>query len=120
MDPKFKVWWDKQKKIVVAKFSGDQDEETAQKFRDEVNQLAENHGGQVKILTDATNGGSSTAEARKIYKDLFKSGKIEKSAIFGGGILQKVIANFIFSFGGTTKAEYFYSEEEALKWLKEK
>jgi hypothetical protein len=55
--------------------------------------------------------------ARKIYYDLYESGVIEKSALFGLGFVQRVIASFIHYRKSQTRAKFFETEEEALKWL---
>jgi len=117
--PKFNAWWDEKNNIVRVEFFGDQEEKDADLFANKVREFANAHGGKVRILTDGRKGGKSSTTARKIYYDLFESGIIEKSALFGLGFVPRVIANFVHYRKSTTKAKIFEKEEEALKWLLE-
>ena len=117
--PKFEVWWDEKGQIVRTKFLGDQDEKDAEMFADKIRELAVSHGGKVKILTDGRKGGKSSVTARKVYCKLYESGAVEKSALFGLGPIQRVIASFVHHRQSQTEAKFFGAEEEALKWLEE-
>jgi len=116
---KFNTWWDEKNNIVRSEFFGDQEEKDAELFANKVHELANTHGGKVKILTDGRKGGKSSTTARKIYYDLYDSSVIEKSALFGLGFVQRIIASFIRHRKSQTIARFFETEEEALKWLKE-
>ncbi len=120
---KFKVWWDEKEGIIRGEIIGDQNEEDARKILGKTAKLTAslNKKGIKPIgsLYDMTKAGKASSKARRIYADSFKNGTLAKTALFGGGVVQKTIANFVFSFSGTKNAKYFVTEEEALKWLKE-
>lgn len=117
--PKFNTWWDEKNNIVRAEFFGDQEEKDAELFVNKVREFANAHGGKVKILTDGRKGGKSSTTARKIYYDLYDSSIVEKSALFGLGFVQRVIASFIHHRKSKTVAKFFENEEEALRWITE-
>jgi len=116
---KFKVWR-KEDEIIIGKFWGEQGEEDARKFVEEITKLMETMEGKRCILIDASEGSKSGARARKIYVEFAKSIKeTDKVTIFGLGTLIKVIATFIVRAAGKENVKFFPTEEEALKWLKE-
>ncbi len=119
---KFKIWWDEKERIIRGEIIGDQNEEDARKILEKTVKLTTslNKKG-IKLigsLHDMSKAGRASSRARRIYADSFKNGILAKTALFGGGVVQKTIANFIFSFSDTKNAKYFVTEEEALRWLK--
>ena len=62
----------------------------------------------------------TSAEDRKIWARLAHDKQIKKCAVTGSSIILKVIANFVVRLSGRSKdIKWFFSKEEALKWLKE-
>ncbi|OGZ17381.1 MAG: hypothetical protein A2Z78_01265 [Candidatus Nealsonbacteria bacterium RBG_13_36_15] len=120
---KIKIWWDEKEKIIREILIGDLNEEDAKRSINEVNKLVASKKKQgfkiINHLVDATKTGIATTKARDVFAAGFKKKLVNKVAIFGGGIIQKTIANFIFNYSGVKNAQYFDSEEEALEWIKE-
>ena len=116
---KFKVWQRKDG-IIVGEFWGEQSEEGAKEFVEQIAELMETTKGKRRILIDATEGGRSGIRARKVYVGFAKSIKeMDKVTIFGLGVLTKVVATFIVRAAGRKNVKFFLTEEEAIKWLKE-
>ena len=121
---KFKIRWDEKERIIKVYILGVQDEESATGIKDETSELVvllKKKGVKViKVLGNMTRAGIASTKARKIFAEWFKGGTFDKIALFGGGVIQKTIAGFIFNIVGFRNAKYFDTEGKALKWLREK
>lgn len=120
----FKVWWDEENQTIREYMIGNQSEEDAKASVEELSRLEASLKKkgikELNLLFDASRAGIPASKARRIYADWLKKGTINKAAIYGGGVVQRTIANFIFSYTGKSeKMKYYSNEEEALKWLKE-
>jgi hypothetical protein len=121
---KFKVWWDDKEKIVRSYVIGDHDEKLAMEYEKEIRKLVAGlqakGAGKINSIFDATRVGNASSKARKIYADWIKEGKNRKVAIFGAGLVQRTVANFIFAFANKKNTvKFFETEKEALEWLKD-
>lgn len=144
---KFKVW-KIDDKIIAGKFWGDQNEEDAKNFiismyklnvpkekleeltnridllkrietiKDFVEEINNFIPNETDILIDASKGGKSSSEARKIYVEFARTIKKGRVAIFGTKTLIKVIASFVVGAAGRENVKFFSTEEESLRWLK--
>ncbi len=100
-------------------------EEVVYELVEKLKQVLETMSGKKLILVDVSST-NPVPEAPfrkrvvKIIKDFFMGSEYKKMAIFGRkSVIQKVIAVFIIRATKLKNIEYFTSEEEALKWLKE-
>src|SRR4030042_1123680 len=97
---KIKIWWDEKERIIREILIGDLNNEDAKRSINEVNKLAASKKKQgfktINHLVDATKAGIATTKARDVFATGFKKSSVNKVAIFGGGVIQKTIANFIF------------------------
>jgi hypothetical protein len=124
LEEKFKHRWDEKNQVLREYMIGDQNEEDARKSVEEARRittsLKEKGIRVINFLFDASRAGVPSSKARRIYADWLNEGIINKTAVFGGGVLQRTVANFIFAFiGKKEKMKYFANEKEAMAWIKE-
>jgi UDP-N-acetylmuramyl pentapeptide synthase len=117
---KFRVWWDQKERIIRNKAWGDFDEQDAQAHAEQIINLINIHPGKVAILNDMTEAGKASSRARKIFVNLIKNKKLRKHAFVGKKTVPRVVVSFIINFAGVKNARYFSTENEALKWLKQR
>lgn len=117
---KFKVWWDEEKQIIRAKFWGDQDEDSAQGALEEIQRIVKGKPDENLLLIDLTEAGSASSAARQKFVEIAKVENIKKEATFGANTVARIVTSFVVRFSGVTNHKMFATEEEALKWLKEK
>ena len=119
----YKIWWDEKEGILRGQIIGDQDEESAKRILEKSDKLTASLNGRgikvVNSLYDMSRAGTASSKARKIFAESFKKSTSSKTALFGGGVVQRTIAKFIFTFSGVKNMRYFDTEDEALRWLKE-
>ena len=119
---KVKVWTEG--KIIKGKFFGEQDKQSAKEFVEKTLKALDLFRDQRKVLVDGRGGTKwLSIEARKIYAEFGKRAKIDKLAVFGLSVTQRVLGSFLIAVikGKTNIKEikFFKTEKEALKWLKE-
>ena len=123
--PKYKVSWDEENKIIRAQFFGDVDEVTMKRLIDEQDKIIKERGLKaVRILHDASTSGAYASTIRKLSIDWVKKmiasyGANFKMAVHSMSARQRVMAQFVDAIIKTEDFKAFKTEEEALKWLKE-
>lgn len=119
--PKFKVWWDEENKILMSKCWGDNyADEDAKALAEETIKIAETRPGKILLLNDLSEARAASVGARKIFAQLAKNEKFLKNAFWGMKTLTRIMVSFVMKAAGTPNVKFFATEEEALKWLKEK
>jgi len=120
----FKLWWDEKEGVMRGQIIGSQNEEDAKRMVNGVSEFVDslNRKGisDIYALFDMNEAGSASAKARDILKDLVKSRIYRKIALYGGGVVQRVIAKYVFTIIESENVRYFAYEREALRWLKSK
>lgn len=116
---KIHVELDKANQIIVQKIQGKMDERAAQKIYKMtdlcVRQLANRND--IRILADMSLSTEATPKARKMLGGFAQDKKVNKLAIFGGGMVMTVMTKFIHIVFKLDKVKAFNSEEKARNWL---
>lgn len=90
---KLKIWWDEKEGIIRERLVGNLNEEDAKRSGDEINRLAVSLGKKgikvVNFLVDATRAGIASTKARDVFSEELKKSKVDRVAVFEGGIIQK-------------------------------
>ena len=117
---KFKVWWDEENKIIRHWSRGKNDENLAHDSAQEVLAIKQAHSDAHGFLVDVSEITTVTGGGRQEYGNLVKQLDL-KSAFFGASMVLKVVVKMVFEVSGkSTTMQMFETEEEALKWLKNK
>jgi len=114
-----RVWWDEEAGIGYCKAVGDLDEEAARYIKHEIERIADEHGDQSNWIIDLAQRKKTTSRARKVLAEIASLPRVSKYAIFGASTFTRTIANFIISAAGNANAQFFSSEEEAIRWTDE-
>lgn len=96
---------------------GEQTTEMAHKQFELNNHLTNLEAGKINNLIDLNKAGKSSSEARKIRQRLIEDEKTAKVALFGLHPVAKVIASFSMSVIQKKDMQFFFTREEALKWI---
>ncbi len=60
-------------------------------------------------------------ETREVFKQVGSRIKLDKNAVFGADPMTRMMSKIIFTVAGQAKStKFFKTEEEAVKWLREK
>jgi hypothetical protein len=113
-----KIWWDEKDKIVRSEFYGDADEKVAKEQIESMSKFYKTLKGDILVLIDLTQAGSTTSKARTIYADALKKMSVKKHAFIVKNIVLKVTVDFIMKASGAKNVKFFNDNEEALQWLK--
>ncbi|MFC1630298.1 STAS/SEC14 domain-containing protein [Patescibacteria group bacterium] len=123
-ESKLEIWWDEEGGIIKERLIGDLTIDDAKESEKKVIKLSASLRKKgikaVNLLVDVTKAGTPSTKARDFFSQSLKKSSVDKIAVFGGGIIQKTVANFIFNYSGMKNARYFDNREEALSWLKRK
>lgn len=106
--------------ILRVHVSGQLDEEAMNSLTEELRRILEKRSGKANILVDAIAGVEISSKARKIGARMAKWPRIGRIAIYGVGVVSKVLALFMIEISGKENMKFFENEEEALKWLRKK
>jgi anti-anti-sigma regulatory factor len=117
---KFNIWWDEQENIMCIKVLAYIDEENAKSIYAQTIGLADKHLGKAAVLVDLKRADSASFSARKIFVDLFKSGKYSRCAFYGFNTFDRVFITFMLRASAAQNVNFFATEEKARQWLKEK
>jgi hypothetical protein len=119
----YKVWWDEENKIGRIYIIGEVNEEMITPLIKEASLIADRHGKQIGWLIDLTKITKSllSLKVRKIMTDAMKLVSRGHIAVIGMSTLIKVVLGFVIKATNRKdiKINFFSTEEEALKWLKE-
>lgn len=111
--------------IVRIKIGEVMNEMVVEKLIKDVREISEKSSTKLNLLIDLgfkVKTYSSLIRKRiiELMKVAFKELKFGKVVIYGGGTLQRITASFIISTSNLKNIKYLKTEEEALKWFKEK
>ena len=116
----FKIWWDKDETVVRGQAFGVLDEKAASGILEATKNMAQQHGDKINWIIDLSRMTKATSEARKILAEASSHPSIQKYAFYGASIFIRTVANFIAVAAGQNNAKHFYSQNEALFWIKER
>ena len=117
---KYKMWWDGKNQIGRIVFFASLDERATKELVGKVIKIMEEKG-KTSWLVDVTRSLKIIpSSVSKIAVNALKHPNLEKIAFTGGNTFMIVAANLMMKASNFYKTEFFTTEEEALKWLKEK
>lgn len=93
--------------------------ESTAKMRNEVIETAKRLSRPRLVLVDLVGVKKPPSKARQNLVEMFKSSDLDKCAIFGPSIVNRVVARFITAASGVKNVKFFSDEKDALEWLKE-
>lgn len=97
---------------------GEQTDDLA-KVQGEINQrFIDKVEGQIHYLIDLNECGKNSPGARSKWYELSEEEKTAKVAIFGMHPVARVLASFVMKVSKKKNMQFFYTREEAMKWLK--
>jgi hypothetical protein len=98
---------------------GEQTTEMAKAHKILYQQLFKSAGTKLNYLIDLNKAGKNSSEARHIWKEISEDGRVDKVAAFGLHPVAKVLASFVMGISQKKNIQFFFTEKEAIKWLKE-
>lgn len=105
--------------IVHVVMFGDDDDETATRFIDDIKSIFDKEPKQrFNGLIDLTNAGTSTPRATKIFASILSDKQVNKVALIGAGGIPRAFAELTIKFARKELVQFFDTREEALAWLK--
>ena len=117
---KYKIWWDGKNQVGRIVFFESIDEEATKELVGKVVKVMEEKGKTCWLVDVTGSLKIIPASVRKIAIDALKHPNLKKIAFTGGNTFMIVAANLMMKAANFYKTEFFTTEEEALKWLKEK
>jgi hypothetical protein len=115
----YKIWVDEEG-IIHGKLHGVHTKSDAESAIEKTNAFLANSNEKL-IIMDMSNLKRATLDSRKAHlANVKKPIRFKKMALFGASKANRFMANvFIRASGLNPSIRYFYTEEEALNWLKE-
>jgi hypothetical protein len=104
--------------IIYIEVSGEQTDEHAEIIRAHYQEVYDRISVDVKQLINLNKSGKSSYNARQLFKQLNENQRTGKVAVFGIHPVAKVLAAFVIEITNNKNVRFFFSEEEALKWLR--
>lgn len=104
--------------IIYVIAEGEQTTEMANAHKILNEQLLKNAGSKLSFLIDLNKAGKNSPEARQIWKEASEDDRIDKVASFGLHPVAKVLASFVIGISQKKNIHFFFTEKEAIQWLK--
>ena len=118
-NPKFKIWWDEENKIVRYWVKGIGNKKLAEDVVVETQTLLTAHPEAKGVLVDVSEVILANRMARQVFAKGINSIK-KPFAFYGTNLVTRVIVKLIFRVTGRSgNMKIFATEEEALEWLKQ-